>query len=94
MWDGWWMCVLPTAGIHVRDCVVAALAQGLEDLEAELKSISVEVSQLELHFCNSSNIFLQTARQFWLLLPRALSLSCNKTLRGFFCSMCLLPEGN
>lgn len=71
----------PTAGICVRDCVVAA--QVLEDLEAELKAISVEVSQLELNFCNSSNIFLQTHRQFWLLLPRALSLSHNKTLPGF-----------
>lgn len=65
-------------GICAQDPAVAALAQVLEDLEAELESVSVEVSKLELIFFNASNIFLQTHRQFWLLLPGALSLSQNK----------------
>ena len=44
------------------DPVLATLAQVLKGLEAEFKSISVELSQLELKFCNVSNIFLQTHR--------------------------------
>lgn len=53
----------------------------LEDLGAELKSTSVEVSQLELNFCNALNIFLRTHGEFWLLLLRTLSLSQSKTSR-------------
>lgn len=57
------------AGIHVQVRVVAALAQILEDLEAKIKSISAEVSHLELNFCNASNSFLQTHKQFCPFQP-------------------------
>lgn len=78
---------LVDAGIYVQLPMVAALAQILEDLEAELTSISAEVSQLELNFCNTSNGFLQTHRQFWPSQPFP-----KQNLPGSHCGMCLLPE--